>query len=61
MQTRILEGEGCKKRNSYHFKAEKSNVALIDNGFFKKVYKPKIAGFMLLMRSITINNTDEVR
>ncbi|WP_366664305.1 HTH domain-containing protein [uncultured Alistipes sp.] len=58
VQTKI--SDGFKKRNSYHFKVEKLNVALIDNDFFHKAYKPKIAGFMLLMRTITLNNTNEV-
>lgn len=58
VHTKILDG--CKKRNSYHFKTGEQNFSLIDNSFFHKGYTPKIAGFMLLMRSTCINNTDKI-
>jgi len=58
VHTRITDG--CKKRNSYHFKIEYQNFALIDNGFFHKDYTPTIAGFMLLLRAICLNNTDKI-
>ena len=58
VNTRITDG--CKKRNSYHFKSEYQNFALIDNDFFHKGYKPTIAGFMLLIRAICLNNTNKI-
>lgn len=58
VQTKITDG--CKKRNSYHFNIAEPNYFLIDNAFFHKGYTAKIAGFMLLMRSLCLNNTNTV-
>ena len=60
LEVRSRTVEGFKKRNSYHFKTSEQNFALIDNEFFHKGYNPNRAGFMLLMRSICLNNTNEV-
>jgi len=58
IQTRNING--CQKRNSYHFKKEKSDFFLVDNRLFHKKYAPEIAGFMFLLRAITLNNTNKV-
>ena len=63
VQTTIKEDadRGFIKRNSYYIKPEKSNYFFLDNGFFKKNYPAKIAGFLLLLKSVCLNNTDTVQ
>ena len=52
---------GFIKRNMYHIKPEKSNYFFLDNSFFKRNYPAKIAGFLLLLKAICLNNTDTVQ
>lgn len=63
VQTTVKEDadRGFIKRNSYYIKPEKSNYFFLDNGFFKKNYPAKIAGFLLLLKSVCLNNTDTVQ
>lgn len=49
------------KRNSYYIKPEKSNYFFLDNSYFKRNYSAKIAGFLLLLKAICLNNTDTVQ
>ena len=52
---------GFIKRNSYYIKPEKSNYFFLDNSYFKRNYPAKIAGFLLLLKSVFLNNTDTVQ
>lgn len=52
---------GFIKRNMYHIKPEKSNYFFLDNSYFKRNYPAKIAGFLLLLKAICLNNTDTVQ
>ena len=52
---------GFIKRNMYHIKPEKSNYFFLDNSFFKQNYPAKIAGFLLLLKSVCLNNTDTIQ
>ena len=52
---------GFIKRNSYYIKPEKSNYFFLDNSYFKRNYSAKIAGFLLLLKAICLNNTDTVQ
>ena len=63
VQTTIKEDadRGFIKRNSYYIKPEKSNYFFLDNSFFKQHYPAKIAGFLLLLKAICLNNTDTVQ
>lgn len=63
LQTTIKEDadRGFIKRNSYYIKPEKSNYFFLDNSYFKRNYPAKIAGFLLLLKAICINNTDTVQ
>lgn len=63
VQTIVKEDadRGFIKRNSYYIKLEKSNYFFLDNCFFKKNYPAKIAGFLLLLKAICLNNTDTVQ
>ncbi len=45
----------------YHIKPEKSNYFFLDNSFFKQNYPAKIAGFLLLLKSVCLNNTDTIQ
>lgn len=56
--TRI--SEGFIKHNSYYLKPDTQNYFLLDNRYFHKGYDPKVAGFLLLLKSVCINNTDLV-
>lgn len=53
--------KGFIKRNSYYIKPEKSNYFFLDNSFFKRNYPAKIAGFLLLLKAICLNNTDIIQ
>lgn len=63
VQTTIKEDadRGFIKRNSYYIKPEKSNYFFLDNSYFKRNYPAKIAGFLLLLKSVCLNNTDTVQ
>ena len=52
---------GFIKRNMYHIKPEKSNYFFLDNSYFKRNYPAKIAGFLLLLKSVCLNNTDTIQ
>lgn len=53
--------DGFKKHNSYFTKPEKKDYFFLDNVFFHKGYDAKIAGFLLLLKSICLNNTNLVQ
>lgn len=63
VQTIIKEDadRGFIKRNSYYIKPEKSNYFFLDNSHFKRNYPAKIAGFLLLLKAICLNNTDTIQ
>ena len=52
---------GFIKRNSYYIKPANKDYFFLDNGFFNKNYPAKIAGFLLLLKAICLNNTDTVQ
>lgn len=53
--TQIING--CKRRNSYYIADTQTNFYIVDNRFFTKNRPPKIAGFLLLLKAICLNNT----
>ena len=63
VQTTIKEDadRGFIKRNSYYIKPANKDYFFLDNGFFNKNYPAKIAGFLLLLKSVCLNNTDTVQ
>lgn len=63
VQTTIKEDadRGFIKRNSYYIKPANKDYFFLDNSFFKKNYPAKIAGFLLLLKSVCLNNTDTVQ
>lgn len=63
VQTTIKEDadRGFIKRNSYYIKPANKDYFFLDNSFFKKNYPAKIAGFMLLLKAICLNNTDTIQ
>lgn len=63
VQTTIKEDadRGFIKRNSYYIKPANKDYFFLDNGFFTKNYPAKIAGFLLLLKSVCLNNTDTVQ
>ena len=63
VQTTIKEDAdwGFIKRNSYYIKPEKTNYFFLDNSYFKRNYPAKIAGFLLLLKAICLNNTDTIQ
>lgn len=63
VQTTVKEDadRGFIKRNSYYIKPANKNYFFLDNSFFKKNYPAKIAGFLLLLKAICLNNTDTVQ
>ena len=63
VQTIIKEDadRGFIKRNSYYIKPANKDYFFLGNGFFKKNYPAKIAGFLLLLKSVCLNNTDTVQ
>lgn len=63
VQTIIKEDadRGFIKRNSYYIKPKKSNYFFLDNSYFKRNYPAKIAGFLLLLKAICLNNTDTIQ
>ena len=52
---------GFIKRNSYYIKPANKDYFFLDNGFFKKNYPAKIAGFLLLLKAVCLNNTNTVQ
>lgn len=52
---------GFIKRNTYYIKPVIKDYFFLDNSFFKKNYHAKIAGFLLLLKAICLNNTDTVQ
>lgn len=46
---------------NYYIKPEKSNYFFLDNSYFKRNYPAKIAGFLLLLKSVCLNNTDTIQ
>lgn len=63
VQTIVKEDadRGFIKRNSYYIKPANKDYFFLDNGFFNKNYPAKIAGFLLLLKSVCLNNTDTVQ
>lgn len=63
VQTIVKEDadRGFIKRNSYYIKPTSKDYFFLDNSFFKKHYPAKIAGFLLLLKSVCLNNTDIVQ
>ena len=63
VQTTIKEDadRGFIKRNSYFIKPVIKDYFFLDNSFFKQNYPAKIAGFMLLLKAICLNNTNTVQ
>ena len=52
---------GFIKRNSYYIKPANKDYFFLDNSFFKRNYPAKIAGFLLLLKSVCLNNTDTIQ
>ena len=63
VQTIVKEDadRGFIKRNSYYIKSTSKDYFFLDNCFFKKNYPAKIAGFILLLKAVCLNNTDTVQ
>ena len=63
VQTTIKEDadRGFIKRNTYYIAPIKTNYFFLDNSFFQKNYTAKIAGFLLLLKAICLNNTDTIQ
>ena len=63
VQTTIKEDadRGFIKRNSYFIKPTIKDYFFLDNSFFKRNYPAKIAGFLLLLKAICLNNTDTIQ
>ena len=63
VQTTMNEdaNRGFIKRNSYYIKPANKDYFFLDNSFFRKNYPAKIAGFLLLLKAICLNNTDTVQ
>lgn len=63
MQTTIKEDadRGFIKRNSYFIKPVIKDYFFLDSSFFKRNYSAKIAGFLLLLKAICLNNTDTIQ
>ena len=56
--TQIIDG--CKRRNTYYIADTQTNFYIVDNRFFTKNRPPKIAGFLLLLKAICLNNTNTI-
>ena len=56
--TRIIDG--CKRRNSYYIANPQTDFYFVDNRFFTKSHPPKVAGFLLSLRAICLNNTNSI-
>ena len=62
VQTTIKEDadRGFIKRNSYFIKPVIKDYFFLDNNYFKRNYPAKIAGFLLLLKAICLNNTNSI-
>ena len=63
VQTIIKEDtdRGFIKRNSYFIKPAIKDYFFLDSSYFKRNYPAKIAGFLLLLKAICLNNTDIIQ
>lgn len=63
VQTTVKEDadRGFIKRNTYYIKPANKDYFFLDNSFFKWVCPAKVAGFLLLLKAICLNNTDTVQ
>ncbi len=63
VQTTVKEDadRGFIKRNSYFIKPVIKDYFFLDNNYFKRNYPAKIAGFLLLLKAICLNNTDAIQ
>ena len=63
VQTTIKEDadKGFIRRNTYYIKPASENYFFLNNSFFQKNYPAKIAGFLLMLKAICLNNTDTVQ
>lgn len=63
VQTTVKEDadRGFIKHNSYYIKPANKDYFFLDNSFFKQHYPAKIAGFLLLLKSVCLNNTDTIQ
>lgn len=63
VQTTIKEDadKGFIKRNSYFIKPAIKDYFFLDNSLFNKNYPAKIAGFLLLLKAICLNNTNTIQ
>ena len=63
VQTAIKEDavRGFIKRNSYQIKPVEKDFFLLNNGFFIRNYSAKMAGFLLLLKAICLNNTNTIQ
>lgn len=63
VQTIVKEDadRGFIKRNSYFIKPANKDYFFLDSSFFKRNYPAKIAGFLLLLKSVCLNNTDTIQ
>ena len=63
VQTTVKEDadRGFIKRNTYFIKPAIKDYFFLDSSFFKRNYPAKIAGFLLLLKAICLNNTDTVQ
>ena len=63
VQTTVKEDadRGFIKRNSYFIKPANKDYFFLDSSFFKRNYPAKIAGFLLLLKSVCLNNTDTIQ
>ena len=63
VQTAIKEDavRGFIKRNSYQIKPVEKDFFLLNNGIFTRYYSAKIAGFLLLLKAICLNNTNTIQ
>lgn len=63
VQTTVKEdaNRGFIKRNSYFIKPVIKDYFFLDNSFFKQNYSAKIAGFLLLLKAICLNNTNTIQ
>ena len=64
VQTSIVKEDtdrGFIKRNSYFIKPANKDYFFLDSSVFKRNYPAKIAGFLLLLKSVCLNNTDTIQ
>ena len=63
VQTAIKEDavRGFIKRNSYQIKPVEKDFFLLNNGFFTRNHSAKMAGFLLMLKAICLNNTNTIQ